>query len=178
MKKKVKKHNPERYGELYDLNHLNNQMEELFKIKNWITLSGGWAWHFISPPHTEYKHLHDHRDIDIFVKPEDFTTVQLTLEGNDWYRMKTKYDNNQFIRYEKINGKRKMVIDMFKGDLPSIMAKGWKVADPIHLITLYYTVHQSDHCIAVKATRELQTKGISPIDNELLIQLPNVATRG
>ena len=171
--KKLKKHNPERYGEMYDLNHLANQMEELQKIKGWIVLSGGWAWHFISPPHTEYKHLHDHRDIDIFVAPENFLAVQLKLEENGWYRMKTKYDNNNFIRYEKIKNDRKMVIDMFKGKLPTIEAKGWKVADPIHLITLYYTVHQSDHCIAVQATRELQKKGISPIDNELLIKLPD-----
>jgi len=173
MKTKIKKHNPERYGELYDDSHLKNQMEELLLIKEWIALSGGWAWHFISPPHTEYKHLHDHRDIDIFVKPENFLKVQMTLESNDWYHIKTKYDNNSFIRYEKIKQNRKMVIDMFKGDLPTIEVKGWKVADPIHLITLYYTVHQSAHCIAVQATRELHKNGISPIDNELLIKLPN-----
>lgn len=172
MKKKIKKHNPARYGEEYNPQHFSNQLEELERIKNWIVLSGGWAWHFMSPPHTEYKHLHDHRDIDIFVKPENFLTVQLTLEANDWYRMKTKYDNNNFIRYEKIKDERKMVIDMFKGEIPNIVANGWNVAEPNHLLSLYYTVHQSDQCIAVQKSRELIKKGISPIYNDELIKLP------
>jgi len=98
-------------------------------------------------------------------------TVQLKLEENDWHRMKTKYDNNTFIRYEKILD-RKMVIDMFKGSIPTIEVKGWNVADPNHLLSLYKTVHQSDNCIAVQSSRILQEKGISPIDNEMLIELP------
>lgn len=59
MKKKIKKHNPDRYGETYDADWINVNLEVLEKIKPWIVLSGGWAWHFISPPHQEYKHIHD-----------------------------------------------------------------------------------------------------------------------
>lgn len=171
-KKKIKKHNPARYGETYDADWISTQIDVLENIKEWITLSGGWAWHFISPVHEEYKHIHDHKDIDIFVLPQDFTTVQLTLESIGFYRMKTKYDNNTFIRYEKIDNDRKIVIDMFKKEVPSIVVKGWRVVDPKYLLSLYYSVHQSDHCVAVKASRELMAKGIDIIDNVELIKLP------
>jgi hypothetical protein len=173
--KKVKKHNPERYGEIYTHN-MDFQFSTLERLKPWIIISGGFAWHFISPPHVEYKHLHDHKDIDIFVSPENFTRVQLDLTEHNFYRMKTKYDSKDFIRYERILDKdlmteRKLVIDMFKGEPPSIEVKGWKLVDPNHLLSLY-SVHQSDHCVAVKASRELIKKGIDIIDNEELIKLP------
>jgi hypothetical protein len=173
MKKKIKKHNPERYGETYNVDWINIQIEILEVIKSFIILSGGWAWHFISPPHVEYKHLHDHKDIDIFVIPENFTLVQMALEAIDFHRIKTKYDNNKFIRYEKIHNNKKIVIDMFKGDIPFIEVDDWKVVDPRYLLDLYYTVHQSDQCIAVKAARELIFKGSDIIYNEELIKLPN-----
>ncbi len=39
MKKKIKKHNPARYGETYDANWIDVQIEILNHIKSWITLS-------------------------------------------------------------------------------------------------------------------------------------------
>ena len=177
MKKKIKKHNPDRYGETYDPEWIDAQIDILERIKNLIVLSGGWAWHFISPKHVEYKHIHDHKDVDIFVLPENFTEVQLDLESMDFYRMKTKYDNNNFIRYEKIHNDKKIVIDMFKDKVPSINVKGWNVVDPKYLLSLYYTSHQSDHCIAVKKSRELIEKGIDIIDNVELVKLPNYADK-
>jgi hypothetical protein len=171
MKKKIKRHNPARYGEIYNSDWINSQIEILKSIKDSIIISGGWAWHFISPAHIEYKHLHDHKDIDIFVLPKNFLEVQLSLEELGFERMKTKYDNNNFIRYEKL-GDRKIVIDMFKGDVPKINVNGWNVVDPKHLLSLYYSSHQSDHCVAVKASRELIKNGIDIINNEELIKLP------
>jgi hypothetical protein len=172
MKKKIKKHNPDRYGETYNIDWIITQIENMEFVKPYITLSGGLAWHFISPPHIEYKHLHDHKDIDIFVLPKNFTTVQLLLESMGFRRMKTKYDNNEFIRYEKIQDEKKIVVDMFKKEVPSIEVKGWKVVDPKYLLELYYSVHQSDQCVAVKASRMLMDKEINIIDNEELIKLP------
>jgi hypothetical protein len=166
----MKTHNPKRFGEVYDMNFINQQIKELEIIKPWIILSGGWAWHFISPPHTEYKHLHDHTDIDIFVQPINFLKVQLTLKENRWKRIKTKYDNNKFIRYEKYLDK-KMVVDLFKDEIPNIKVKGWSVTEPNYLLSLYETIHQSDNCIAVQRSLELQRKGIDIVDNELLIKL-------
>jgi len=174
----MKKHNPYRYGEIFDSNFIADQLTVLESIKQWITLSGGWAWHFISPPHIEYKHIHDHKDIDIFVSPVDFTDVQLTLESIGFKRMKTKYDNNHFIRYERIDD-RKIVIDMFKKEIPFLEVKGWKVANPEYLLSLYDTVHQSDHCIAVKEAKKLLDKGIEKfvlciLNYEELIKLPTI----
>ena len=174
--KKIKKHDPDRYGEIYTHN-MDFQFSTLERLKPWIIISGGFAWHFISPPHVEYKHLHDHKDIDIFVTPENFTHVQLDLTEHNFYRMKTKYDNNYFIRYERILDKNlmtesKLVIDMFKGNTQSIEVKGWRLVDPKHLLSLYYSVHQSDHCIAVQAARKLMAEGKDLIDNEELIKLP------
>jgi hypothetical protein len=174
--KKIKKHNPARYGETYDAEWINVQIEILDVIKSFIVLSGGWAWHFISPPHTEYKHLHDHKDIDIFVLPENIRLVQVALDALGFRRIKTKYDNNEFIRYEKIhgfeNGERKIVIDMFKREVPFVEINDWKIVDPKYLLDLYYSVHQSDQCIAVKSARELMSKGEEIINNEELIKLP------
>lgn len=173
MKKKIKKHNPARYGETYDTNWINSQIKILEDLKESIIISGGWDWHFLSPKHTEYKHLHDHKDIDIFVLPDNFLKVQLLLENFGFKRMKTKYDNNEFIRYEKYpEDSKKIVIDMFKGYVPNINVKGWNLVDPKHLLDLYYKSHQSDHCIAVKASRELIKKGIEIINNEKLIEMP------
>jgi len=56
-------------------------LEELEIIKHFIILSGGWAWHFMSPVgHVEYKHAHDHKDIDLFVSPENVATVVSPLK--------------------------------------------------------------------------------------------------
>lgn len=173
MKKKIKKHNPSRYGETYDVEWINMQIEILNVIKDFIIISGGWAWHFISPPHVEYKHLHDHKDIDIFVEPSNIRQVQIELETLGFRRMKTKYDNNEFIRYEKVQDEsKKIVIDMFKGVVPFIEIDNWKIVDPKYLLELYYSVHQSDQCIAVQSGRELLRKGETLIKNEKLIQLP------
>ena len=44
----MKKHNPQRYGEIFDTELISNQLNVLEEIKEFITLSGGWAWHFIT----------------------------------------------------------------------------------------------------------------------------------
>ena len=63
-------HNIKRYGELWPDYRIELGLEILNKLKQWIVISGGWAWHFMSEEnHTEYKHAHDHKDIDIFVHP-------------------------------------------------------------------------------------------------------------
>lgn len=63
-------HNKQRYGEIWPRWRIDVSLRELAPIKPWIIVSGGWAWHFMSPRnHTEYKHAHDHKDIDLFVDP-------------------------------------------------------------------------------------------------------------
>lgn len=173
MKTKVL-HNINRYGEVYDENFLSEQLSELRNIKDKVILSGGWAWHFISPEHIEYKHLHDHTDIDIFVFPNDVLTVQFILKENNWNRIKSKYDSNNFIRYEKISkcGK-KMIIDMFIEGVPFITINKndiWNVVEPEYLLSLYARkLHQSIECIAVQKSKKLKINEI--VNNKNLIKL-------
>ena len=42
-------HNPERLGELWDNTRLTIILDEINKISDKIVLSGGWAWHFMTP---------------------------------------------------------------------------------------------------------------------------------
>jgi hypothetical protein len=65
-------HNPQRYGETWSLPLIASYLEVLHAIRELVTVSGGWAWHFISPEHIEYKHLHDHKDVDVFVSAPQF----------------------------------------------------------------------------------------------------------
>lgn len=167
------KHNILRYGELYDQVHIKDQLEELEKIKNLIILSGGWAWHFISPEHKEYKHLHDHKDIDIFVRPVDFLMVRTILEDNEFHRIKTKYDNNNFIRYGKIKNNKKIIIDMFKYDkkIPYVTAReNFVVVEPKYLLTLYKTIHQTQNCISIQNCLELIESNEEILNNSKMIK--------
>lgn len=49
-------HNPKRYGETWDPREIRVMQGELEAVRDLIVLSGGWAWHFLSPPHEELKH--------------------------------------------------------------------------------------------------------------------------
>jgi hypothetical protein len=96
-------HNPERYGETWNPHRFAVLAEEIEAVKEFGALSGGWAWHFMSPPHQEEKHLHDHRDIDMHVFPPKFAELVGVLEGRGYDRQKTRFDDasGEFIRYEK-----------------------------------------------------------------------------
>ena len=69
-------HNKNRYGELWPECRIACSLKELNPLRKLVVLSGGWAWHFLSPEgHTEYKHAHDHKDIDVFVHPRNVAEV-------------------------------------------------------------------------------------------------------
>jgi hypothetical protein len=100
-------HNKSRYGEKWPQYRITYPLDELILLKDSIILSGGWAWHFMSPDgHEEYKHAHDHKDIDIFVLPENVANVVSILKSRGFEKVWTKYDKHQspedFRRYEKI----------------------------------------------------------------------------
>lgn len=72
--------NPSRYGETWPQHRIDACLAEMESVHPWVILSGGWAWHFMSPVgHTELKHAHDHKDIDLFVPPGNVATVVSTL---------------------------------------------------------------------------------------------------
>jgi len=173
-------HNPDRYGETWSQEKIDEYLYELEKLRKHIILSGGWAWHFMSPPgHTEYKHIHDHKDADIFVLPENVWIVIDTLQKQEFKKVKTRYDRlpskEEFRRYEKtVSGKERpfrITIDFFVNTVPFIEVFGWKVVEPKHLLSLYSNIHSSDNCFAVQAASKLIEQEISPVLRDELIQI-------
>lgn len=170
-------HNLERYGELWPPERIEVSLIELEAIKPWVTLSGGWAWHFMSPKgHLELKHAHDHKDIDIFVKPTDVAMVIEVLKKRDFNRMQTKYDrlpsSEDFRRYGKVSVSPRVIIDFFVREVPSRMSSGWKTVEPEYLLGLYSSIHSSDKCFAVQAASKLVARGIDPAGRPELVQIP------
>jgi hypothetical protein len=183
-------HNPTRYGEVWPQHRIDVCLGELAAIKPWVILSGGWAWHFMSPPnHQELKHAHDHKDIDIFVQPENVAQVVATLKQRGFDKVRTKYDGlpsaEDFRRYEKgvapekvgegaDRGPVRVTIDFFvRADVPHRTIEGWQVVEPSFLLSLYGNIHSSDNCFAVQAAVKLLAQNIDPQGHEQLVQIPN-----
>lgn len=176
-------HNTKRYGELWPNYRVELGLEVLNEIKEWAIISGGWAWHFMSPAnHTEYKHAHDHKDIDIFVHPKDVAFVMRKLQELDFEKVWTRYDhlqsNENFRRYEKVHfletGRQvRVTIDFFESkNVDCIKVEGWKVVSPKVLLSYYSNIHSSDKCWAVKAAVKLLKQEEQVVGNELLVKNP------
>lgn len=136
-------------------------------------LSGGWAWHYMSPPHTEYKMLHDHKDIDMFVDPHVAALTMFELKQRGYVRTWTQYDDpsGQFERFEQHVDDVKIIIDLFIEEVPFIHAGSVRVVEP-HKLLSYYSLkkHTTDDCTAVIAARKLIAQGIDPVGREELCQ--------
>ena len=137
----------------------------------------------MSPPgHPEYKHAHDHKDIDLFVPPPDVASVVGTLKTNGFERVWTKYDKfpseEDFRRYEKViqpEGRNsfRIVIDLFvRSGVPYREIAGWKVVEPAYLLSLYSDIHGSGQCFAVRAADRLLAQGIDPVGRPELVEIP------
>ncbi len=101
-------HNPKRYGETWPKQRLLAYLEVATALKQSVVFSGGWAWHFLSPEgHTEYKHAHDHKDLDLMVPPRVVGQTVSLLKCLGFKKVKTKYDRlgseEDFRRYEKLS---------------------------------------------------------------------------
>ncbi|WP_114822097.1 nucleotidyltransferase domain-containing protein [Chryseobacterium sp. KLBC 52] len=176
-------HNIKRYGEVWPEFRIQSGLEILDKLKHKVIISGGWAWHFMSETgHTEYKHAHDHKDIDVFVKKENVAEVVIILQQEGFRKVWTRYDylpsEENFRRYEKTveleNEKfHRVTIDFFeRDDLETIETNGFTVVKPDVLLSFYRNIHSSDKCWAVMAAKELLQKGINPVGNPLLSKMP------
>lgn len=175
-------HNKNRYGEIWPEYRIAHSLDALEPLKQLIILSGGWAWHFMSPNgHVEYKHAHDHKDIDLFVHPRNVAEVMAILYQNSFQKVWTRYDQlpsqENFRRYEKVvtteeHPAFRITIDFFVNDVPYRMAKGWKVVEPSYLLGLYSNIHSSDKSWAVQSSIRLLQKGIDPMDREELVSKP------
>ncbi|WP_108805209.1 hypothetical protein [Aquimarina sp. Aq107] len=176
-------HNKKRYGELWPSYRIQYALAVLAPLKELVILSGGWAWHFLSPVgHAEYKHAHDHKDIDLFVDPKNVAEVMNILLENDFQKVWTRYDklpsDENFRRYEKtviIEDEKsvRITIDFFvKANIPVRNTKGWTIVEPSYLLGLYSNIHSSDKCWAVQATIKLLDQNIDPLDREELVTIP------
>ncbi|HEC84461.1 MAG: hypothetical protein DRR08_16105 [Candidatus Parabeggiatoa sp. nov. 2] len=187
-------HNKNRYGEEWPQSRIDACLEELEAIKPFVIVSGGWAWHFMSPEgHVEYKHAHDHKDIDLFVRPDEVATVVSILKSRSFEKVWTKYDKlpsqEDFRRYEKrveFDDKTsvklkisptsvKVTIDFFvSSEVPYREIDGWRVIEPTFLLGLYKSIHSSDNCFAVQAAARLIEQGIDPVGHPELVEIPRI----
>jgi hypothetical protein len=164
------------------------QLDTVESLGDLVTVSGGLAWHLLSPPHIENKTVHDHSDIDLFASSNEVFPKLKELGFNRYW---TKYATENFYRYGRtatVNDKRvKVLIDLFIGQVPFIRVgqygcaeeppylrmRSFKVVEPSYLLTLYETTHSSKNCTAVKNATILLKKGISPVGRVELIGKEN-----
>lgn len=166
-------HNPLRSEETWDARRIELQALEIQRFGDLLTVSGGWAWHFMSPPgHVEYKTQHDHKDVDVFVTPKRFQEFVIRAKLSGFERAATRHDDPSgvFYRYTKFLDNGKVVFDVYVADVPTITVDGQQVVNPVHLLTLYATTHSSKECWAVKAAMKLLGEGIDPVRHPSLVR--------
>lgn len=166
-------HNPVRANEIWNSDRIRIQEDVIRQFGDLITISGGWAWHFMSPPgHVEYKTQHDHKDVDVFVVPwrfHDFLTKATVL---GFQTVKTLHDDPSgvFRRYTNFHGTGKIVFDVYFQEVPHRDVGTVKVVDPPTLLKFYETTHSSKECWAVKAATKLVASGQDPVGHPSLVR--------
>jgi hypothetical protein len=165
-------HNPARLGELWDEDRLAILLGELRAVRGLVVVSGGWAWHFMTPAgHMEFKHAHDHKDIDLFVKPSEVAFLIAALKRRGYERTWTRFDglaqSRDFSRYaktvERDGGPVKVMLDLFVEEVPVVEMAGFRVLEPSFLLAQYGLRHGSDQCFSVQIARNLMERGINPV---------------
>lgn len=171
-------HRKDRYGEMWDSAHVAACEADLREVRDFVIVSGGWAWHFLSPAgHAELKHAHDHKDVDVFADPARAGELAAQLASMGYHRVVTRFDKRPapypFRRLERRVGDHVVVIDLFTGSVPNRTVRGgFRVVEPGYLISLYKTVHGSDTCFAVRAAARLLERGIDPEGRPELAEVP------
>lgn len=167
-------HNQARYGERWDADRIAAIAKAIALVRQYVVISGGWAWHFMTPPgHIEYKHAHDHKDADLFIEPERLAEAMSVLRAEGYQREWTRHDgksgSQNFYRYIRYvdDGPRpvKVMLDLFVERVPFVTVGELRVVEPAYLLTLYGVKHESEYCFSVQIARGLLAQGISPILN-------------
>ncbi len=163
---------PSRLGEKWNETRMAIILEEISAIRDCVVISGGWAWHFMTPPgHTELKHAHDHRDADLFVAPKAVANLLALLKNRGYKKTWTRFDrmssSQAFSRHTKHVRTRdeivKVMLDLFVAEVPFVEVQGFKVVEPKYLLSLYGTLHGSDKCFSVRIAKQLIAAGINPV---------------
>jgi hypothetical protein len=162
-------HNPDRYGEIWPQHRIDWALAAIEPLMPHVVVSGGYAWHFMSPEgHAEYKHAHDHKDVDLYLPKTSIATVMGMLPGLGFEKVRTKYDGPEFRRYEQVIEDEdysafRITLDLFDGDVDSVVTpSGWRVVRPDILLTYYKTHHSSHYCWAVQSATKLLENGETP----------------
>ncbi|WP_224243297.1 hypothetical protein [Hyalangium gracile] len=166
--------NPKRTDEPWNLERLRVLEREVRAIAPLVTLSGGWAWHFMAPPHEELKRFHDHKDVDLFVEPERLPELIHLLSERGYFRTWTRFDavSENFYRYARHVDGVKVLLDVFVRRVPSVLVGDIRVVEPSKLLTFYSHLHGTEECVSVSAARRLLAQGVSPIGREELVTRP------
>jgi hypothetical protein len=147
-------------------------LEEISAIRDYVVISRGWAWHFMTPPgHAEFKHAHDHRDADLFVAPKEAASLLALLKNRGYQKTWTRFDrmpgSQTFSRHTKHVQTHeeivKVMLDLFVAEAPFVETRGFKVVEPKYLLSLYGRVHGSDKCFSVRIAKRLIAAGINPV---------------
>ena len=168
--------NPARADEIWNPVRFAVLLEEVTALRDVCIVSGGWAWHFMSPPHVELKLHHDHRDLDLFVRPPELPVAIGRLTERGYERSWSRFDGqskDKFYRWEKRVGPEtesvKVIIDLFVEDVPTVEIQGFRVVEPKFLLSLYSRVHSTSDCTSVLGARRLVEKGINPLARPELV---------
>jgi hypothetical protein len=181
-------HNKKKYGLTWDEIHtavMRLQIEWILKeAGDNVVVSGGWAWCLMSPDHVEYRHAHDLKDIDLFVKPNFLGDFVTWLNLLNYTRDHTKYDGlSPFYRYSTmLRGigctgtsatpiDKKVILDVFVQDVPSVKVEGISIVEPQYLSSLYgkhdpdSLLHGSGQCWSLAQATKVFAQDESPINH-------------
>ncbi|MCP3102538.1 hypothetical protein LZ198_27055 [Myxococcus sp. K15C18031901] len=163
--------NPKRADEPWNPRRLFVGEAEVRALAPWVTVSGGWAWHFMAPPHVELKRFHDHKDVDLFVEPPRFPELVPVLIARGFHRVWTRFDatSTHFHRYARHDADGKVLLDVFVRRVPAVEVQGVRVVEPSTLLTFYGDLHGTEGRESVLAARDLLARGISPVGRGELV---------
>ena len=166
--------NPKRADEPWNLDRVRIAETELRALAPLVTLSGGWAWHFMAPPHEELKIFHDHKDVDLFVEPERLPELIHALCERGYHRTWTRFDavSENFYRYARHVDDVKVLLDIFVRRVPSLSVGDIRIVEPSTLLSFYGRIHSTEDCVSVLAARQLLAEGLSPIGRAELVTRP------
>lgn len=166
-------HNTKRYGETWDSAELAAMQQEIEAVQDLVIVSGGWAWHFLSPPHPELRHAHDHKDADLFAAPDEVWELMTRLTERGYQKTWTRFDDQSqdFHRYVKTIEQGadtasavKIIFDVFTQAVPFVMTDaGVRVVEPGFLLSLYGVKHGSGACFSVQIAKALLAQGNNPL---------------
>lgn len=169
-------HRKSRYGQQWPANEIHVLGGQVELLAPYVVISGGWAWHLMSPYHVDYKHAHDLKDIDCFVHPTRITEFVIFLKSLGYTREKTKYDHmSAFYRFVRhvddphLSETTKVVLDIFIAVVPFVNVGHYCIVEPLYLLSLYgkhnpdSRLHGSGQCWSVQNAQKLVDQGESPI---------------